>query len=234
MSGLLSEIFSRIIAPVDFQVLGPLPKLPPSELAVRQEPVEVEPEFLREIAIPPKRVWSPVRVQPEEALKVYPTPKIIDIFTSAKDSFTPKKTFFPGDTIQWNIVHAIQPDTPDVSYAVLFLFRHYAGYGTSKEWQGLKKWDLELVYHPMNILSSGRFTYEYPAMITFVSLPYPLPDIGTGINISGTRAEIVNEFLSWKVSTWPWYQQFTAIVSLPDVTGRPYDLRSDWNYYVVG
>ncbi len=190
---------------------------------IATEEIVVDPAAQEKAKAPPVRQWKPKHG--DDALaEDPPEPVILEVFTSAAGSRTPKKVFFPGDTLRFNIAHTMIPDHEVVTFEADFRIRRLSPVKSADEAE-----DFDIVYHPMVILDRYAYDHTWLSHVTSLTKIHPL---APPADLRGTRTELVDYLVSQSMWAVHGYWEFTGIIQFPDVIGRPFSLMSHWYYSI--
>ena len=190
---------------------------------IATEEIIVDPVAQERAKQQPVRQWKPKHGEDAPA-EDPPEPVILEVFTSAARSRTPKKVFFPGDTLRFNIAHTMIPGHEVVTFEADFRIRRLKPVKSADD-----RGDFDIVFHPMIILGRYAYDHTWPSHVTYLTKTHPLypPE-----DVRGSRTEVVEFVVSQSMWAVHGYWEFTGIIQFPDVTGRPFSLMSQWYYSI--
>lgn len=155
-------------------------------------------------------------------------PTILDIYTSSSTSPQKKKVFSPGESIQWNVIHAIR-DPADIGrpyrvYWRMEYFRHnYANAG-----------DFEVLFRP-HVVVRGNLTYRWEATHNWWWFN-TIPEIPADLRLPSDEIEALEALRDGRPLQmfWPGFWKLTVHLMMSETdTGRPFATMSDWYYAIL-
>ncbi|MFO0612655.1 MAG: hypothetical protein U0414_08715 [Polyangiaceae bacterium] len=157
------------------------------------------------------------------SLSIQIVPTILDVFTSEKGSDVPKKVFFLGESVQWNVIHRVSPFVKVPKTVTVHL--HKIGLGAFSD----EPSHTDVVFPVETVLFS---TSKYKFETTWNS--WSIPALGPFNPIVGpaSRTALVEGVKDGKFNllSHPGFWKMTAIVQIESNIDHPFDLVNEWHY----
>lgn len=178
----------------------------------------------------PTRGWRPSdgKTKVPLSLTIHVKPRVLEVFTSAKGSSEPKNVFFVGESIQWNIIHRVDPFIKKVPFnRTVFLQR--IGLGSFAD----DKQHAESVF-PIETSRSTNTTYQFQATWSrwwLDAIPVFSGAIGPAL-----PSQIVDGIArgQFGLIAHPGIWKMTGIVTIRSNVERDFSLLDGWSYEIVG
>jgi hypothetical protein len=164
-------------------------------------------------------------------------PVILDAYTSSTTSDQPKKVFFIGDSIQWNVVHeAGAPELIGQPYQLHFIMQRYRQPLIASE-ADTRPADFELIVPLQRTILYERADL-WEATVEWFDWP-SIPDLGPSLDFGPNwgRRRLVEHIAYERLDLLfsPGFWKFTAILeSRADAAYGEFDVLAGWHYQILG